>query len=367
MALSIGIVGLPNVGKSTLFNALTKKAAAEASNYPFTTIEPNIGIVSIPDPRLAKLADIVKPEKVVAASVQFVDIAGLVAGAHKGEGLGNQFLAHIRETDAIALVVRCFEDPDVTHVSGKIRPLEDIRTILLELILADQQTLEKLLDRDRKAAKGNDKDAAARVELLERIAAAFDRENLASKVGFSDEERKLLGPLPLITLKPMLYVANVDENDVAHPGRNTFFQEVEAHAEEQGTAAVAMSAKIEAEIAALPEAEQAEFLETIGLEEPNLDTLIRAAYRLLGWQTFLTAGPKEVRAWQVPVGATAPEAAGVIHGDFQDKFIRADVTSFDDYMAAGGEQGARDAGKLRSEGKEYVVQDGDVMNFRHGA
>lgn len=366
MSLSIGIVGLPNVGKSTLFNALTKKAAAEASNYPFTTIEPNVGMVAVPDPRLEKLAELVHPEKVVPATVQFVDIAGLVAGAHKGEGLGNQFLAHIRETDAIAMVVRCFEDADVTHVAGKIRPVDDIRTILLELILADQQTLEKLLERERKAAK-SDKEAAERVELLERIAEAFDRENPANKVGFSDEERRKLGSLPLITLKPIMYVANVDESDVAHPGRNTFYQEIEAHAEEQGSQVVAMSAKIESEIASLPEGEQAEFLETIGLEEPNLDKLIRAAYDLLGWQTFFTAGPKEVRAWQIRKGATAPEAAGAIHGDFQDKFIRADVIGYNDYVAGGGEQGAKDAGKLRSEGKEYVVADGDVLNIKHGA
>jgi GTP-binding protein YchF len=366
MALSIGIVGLPNVGKSTLFNALTKKAAAEASNYPFTTIDPNVGMVSVPDARLEKLAELVHPERVVPATVEFVDIAGLVAGAHKGEGLGNKFLAHIRETDAIALVVRCFEDPDITHVSGKIKPREDIRTILLELILADQQTLEKLLDRERKAAR-SDKEAGARVELLERIAEAFDREHLASSVGFSADERGLLGALPLITLKPFLFVANVSEDDVAHPGRNTFFQEVEAYAEEHRSEAVAMSAKIEAEIAVLPESEQAEFLQTIGLKEPNLNALIRAAYHLLGWQTFFTAGEKEVRAWQVKQGAIAPQAAGVIHGDFEDKFIRADVISFDDYVAHAGENGARDAGKLRSEGKDYIVADGDVMTIKHGA
>lgn len=369
MSLSIGIVGLPNVGKSTLFNALTKKAAAEASNYPFTTIEPNVGMVGVPDPRLDKLTELVKPVKTVPATVQFVDIAGLVAGAHKGEGLGNKFLAHIREASAIALVVRCFEDADVAHVAGKIRPLDDIRTIILELILADAETLEKLLFRERKDAKApgpEGKEAAVLVELLERIEGAFERENLAAKVGFSDEERKLIEKLPLITLKPLLFVANVDESEVAHPSRNVFFQEVEAYAEEQNSRVVAVSAKIEAEIAALPDTEQAEFLETVGLTEPNLDRFIRASYGLLGLQTFFTAGPTEVRAWTVPVGATAPQAAGVIHGDFEAKFIRAEVIAYDDYVEL-GEKGAADAGKLRSEGKDYVVADGDVLNIRHGA
>jgi len=366
MSLSIGIVGLPNVGKSTLFNALTKKAQAEASNYPFTTIEPNVGIVSVPDARLTALTELVKPAQTVPATVQFTDIAGLVAGAHKGEGLGNKFLAHIRETDAIALVVRCFEDPDVVHVSGKIKPLDDIRTIILELILADSETLDKLLERERKEAKSN-KESAEKIEVLERFAGAFEREHVAATVGISDEEKKLLGPLPLITLKPLLFIANVNESEVAKPARNVFYQEVEQYAGEQGSKAVAMSAKIEAEIAGLPETEQAEFLESLGLAEPNLNTLIQRGYELLGLQTFFTAGPKEVRAWQVPVGATAPEAAGVIHGDFQAKFIRAEVIAYQDYMAGSGEAGAKEAGQLRSEGKEYVVQDGDVMLFRHGA
>lgn len=375
LSLSIGIVGLPNVGKSTLFNALTKKAQAEASNYPFTTIEPNVGVVSVPDPRLDKISELVKPAKTIPATMQFVDIAGLVAGAHKGEGLGNKFLSHIRETDAVALVVRCFEDSDVTHVTGKIRPLDDIRTIMLELILADTETLEKLLYAERKAAKDSrlglaaspGLGAAEKAEILERFADAFDRENPASKVGLSAKEQKLMGPLPLITLKPFLFIANVNESEVARPARNVFFQEVEAYAEQQGSAAVAMSAKIEAEIASLPEGEQAEFLDSLGLTEPNLDTFIRAGYKVLGLQTFFTAGPQEVRAWEARKGATAPEAAGVIHTDFQEKFIRAEVIAYKDFVALGSEQAARDAGKLRAEGKEYVVADGDILHFRHGA
>ncbi len=370
MSLSIGIVGLPNIGKSTLFNALTEKAQAEASNYPFTTIEPNVGIVTVPDPRLDRLATLVQPAKVIPASVQFTDIAGLVAGAHKGEGLGNQFLAHIRETDAIAMIVRCFQDTNVTHVSGKIKPADDIRTIILELILADTETLEKLLARERKSAKTpgvEGTEAAEKVEVLERFAEAFDRESVAAKVGLSDKEKKLLGPLPLITLKPILFVANVNEAEVAKPSQNVFYQEVEAYAETHGSEVVAMSAKIEADIAGLARDEQAEFLKEVGLAEPNLNKVIRAAYALLGLQTFFTAGPQEVRAWEIPVGATAPEAAGVIHGDFQAKFIRADVVAYGDFVTKGGESSARDAGKLRSEGKEYVVQDGDVMHFKHGA
>lgn len=365
MPLSIGIVGLPNVGKSTLFNALTKREQAEAANRPFTTIEPNVGIVNVPDKRLDKLAEIAKPEKVVPATVEFVDIAGLVAGAHKGEGLGNQFLSHIREVDALTLVARCFEDPDVSHVTGKISPLDDIRTILVELILADQATLEKILYAERKDAK-SDSEAAIRVELYERITEAFDREHPASSVGFSVEEQKALGKQPLITLKPILFVANVSEAEVAHPGRSPMFQQVEGYAEDNGSQVVAVSAKIEAEVAALPESEQKEFLESLGLSEPNLDRFIRAGYELLGLQTFFTAGPKEVRAWTVKQGANAPEAAGTIHGDFEAKFIRAEVIAYDDYVEL-GEAGAKEAGKARSEGKEYVVQDGDVLNIKHGA
>lgn len=366
MSLSVGIVGLPNVGKSTLFNALIKKAQAEASNYPFTTIEPNVGIVGVPDPRLEKLAAIAKPEKVIPATVEFVDIAGLVAGAHQGEGLGNQFLAHIREVDAIALVVRCFENADVSHVAGKLNPVSDIQTILLELILADSATLEKILARERKLAK-SDAEAAARVELLERIAGAFDREHPASSVGFSADERQTLGKLPLTTLKPFLLVANVSESEVAHPAKSALYQQVEAEAESRGVPIVAVSAKIEAEIAALPEEEQAEFLESVGLTEPNLDRFIRAGYAALNLHTFFTVGPKEVRAWTIPTTATAPEAAGAIHGDFQEKFIRADTVAYDDFVSLGGEKGATEAGKMRSEGKGYRVADGDILHIKHGA
>ncbi|MSU76206.1 redox-regulated ATPase YchF [Patescibacteria group bacterium] len=367
MSLSIAIVGLPNVGKSTLFNALLKKAQAEAENRPFTTIEPNIGVVDVPDPRLAKLAELVSPEKIVPATTQFVDIAGLVSGAHKGEGLGNQFLSHIRETDSIALVVRCFDDPKVTHVSGKVNPIDDLRTIALELILADQQTLEKLIYAEQKLAKGGDKEAAERVELMERIAEAFEREQMASRVGFTHEERAALGNIPLITLKPSLVVANVNEEDVAHPSKNDFYQQAETWAEENGAGLVAVSAKIESELSVMEESEAAEFLESLGLEESNLDRFIRAAYQLLGLITFYTAGPKEARAWPIPKDSTAPQAAGAIHTDFQQKFIRADVISYDDYVAAGSESAAAAAGKQRSEGKDYVVQDGDVLLIKHGA
>ncbi|HEY8108602.1 MAG TPA: redox-regulated ATPase YchF [Patescibacteria group bacterium] len=372
MSLSIGIVGLPNVGKSTLFNALLERAQAEAANRPFTTIEPNEGIVDVPDPRLAKLTELVKPEQTVPATVKFVDIAGLVAGANKGEGLGNQFLSHIRETTAIALVVRCFEDADVTHVAGKLNPVDDLRTVLLELILADQQTLEKLLRPLEKEARG-DKDSAERLELLKRIATALDGEQPARSVEFNADERKKLvhlhssGALPLITWKPMLVVANVDEGDVAKPGTNSFYQEAERWAEDNGLTVVAVSAKIEAEIGALPPEERAEFLKDVGLEEPNLNRVIRAGYGLLELITFYTAGLKEARAWPIRAGSSAPQAAGTIHGDFEKQFIRAEVIAYDDYVAAGSESAARDTGKQRTEGKDYVVQDGDVMHIRHGA
>jgi ribosome-binding ATPase len=369
MSVSIGIVGLPNVGKSTLFNALLERAQAESANRPFTTIEPNEGIVDVPDARLAKLAELVKPEKVVPATVKFVDIAGLVAGANKGEGLGNQFLSHIRETTAIALVVRCFEDADVTHVAGKLNPVDDLRTVLLELILADQQTLEKLLRPLEKEARG-DKDSAERLRLLKQIAAALDGERTAGSVEFNADERKKLaagGPLPLITLKPMIVVANVDEGDVAKPGTNSFYQEAERWAEDNGLSVVPVSAKIEAEIGTLPPEEREEFLKDVGLEEPNLNRFIRAGYALLNLITFYTAGPQEARAWPIKAGSSAPQAAGAIHGDFEKQFIRAEVIAYDDYVSAGSESAARDAGKQRTEGKEYVVQDGDVMHIRHGA
>lgn len=369
MALSIGIVGLPNVGKSTLFNALLERQQAEAENRPFTTIEPNEGIVDVPDERLRKLAELVKPEKTVPATVNFVDIAGLVGGAHKGEGLGNQFLSHIRETTAIALVVRAFEDPKVTHVAGKLHPAGDLRTVLLELILADQQTLEKVRRPLDKEAKG-DKGAAQRLELLKRIADVLDDARPASSVEIKADERKKLsegGPLPLITLKPMVVVANVGEADVAKPGTNAFYQEAERWAEESGTSIIAVSAKIESEIGALAPDERDTFLKDVGLTEPNLNRFIRASYDLLDLITFYTAGPKEVRAWPVKKGSSAPQAAGTIHGDFEKQFIRAEVISYDDFVAAGGEAGARDSGKQRTEGKGYIVQDGDVMHIRHGA
>ncbi len=369
MSLSIGIVGLPNVGKSTLFNALLERAQAESANRPFTTIEPNEGVVDVPDPRLAKLAELVEPEKVVPATVTFTDIAGLVGGASKGEGLGNKFLAHIRETSAIALVARCFEDPQVTHVAGRLGPVDDLRTVLLELILADQQTYEKLIGPLEKEAKGNP-DTAERLKLLKRIGAAFDAEKPAHSVTFDGDERKTLakgGPLPFITAKPMLVVANVGEHDVAKPGTSSFYQEAERWAEEQGFGIVAVSAKIEAEIGSLPPEERGEFLESVGIAEPNLNRFIRAGYDLLDLITFYTAGPKEVRAWPVRRGSSAPRAAGTIHGDFEAKFIRAEVIAYDDFIAAGSESAARDTGKLRAEGKHYIVQDGDVIHVRHGA
>jgi GTP-binding protein YchF len=360
MSIRCGIVGLPNVGKSTLFNALTRAQIA-AENYPFCTIDPNVGVVPVPDPRLQQLAGIVTPEKIVPTTVEFVDIAGLVAGASQGEGLGNQFLSHIREVDAIAHVVRCFESTDIIHVAGKVDPLADIETIDTELALADLATLEKGLERAAKAAKSGDKDAVRRRALYERVKVQLDAVRPVRALSLTEEEHRDLRELHLLTAKPVMYVANVAENGFHD---NPLLVTLEKHAAAEGAVVVPVCAAIEAEIAQLEEAERAEFLAELGLEEPGLNRVIRAAYGLLGLQTFFTAGPKEVRAWTVRTGATAPQSAGVIHTDFERGFIRAEVIAFPDYIAGKGEAGAREAGRLRLEGKDYVVQEGDVMHFR---
>ena len=359
MSLQCGIVGLPNVGKSTLFNALTK-AGIPAENYPFCTIEPHVGLVEVPDPRLDALSLIVKPQRVQHAIVEFVDIAGLVAGASQGEGLGNQFLAHIRETDAIVNVVRCFEDDNVIHVAGKISPLDDIEVIQTELALADMSTVEKAIHREHKKARSGDKDAAKLVELLEQMMPQLNDAKPVRAMGLDAEQLLLIKPLCLITAKPAMYVGNVSDTGFTD---NPLLDQLAAYALAQGAPMVAICASLEAEIADLDEADKEAFLSDMGMQEAGLDRLIRAAYKLLGLQTYFTAGVKEVRAWTIHVGDTAPQAAGVIHTDFERGFIRAQTIAFDDFIANKGEAGAKDAGKMRAEGKEYVVKDGDVLNF----
>ena len=359
MSLQCGIVGLPNVGKSTLFNALTKSGIA-AENYPFCTIEPNVGIVEVPDPRLAALSAIVKPQRIQPAIVEFVDIAGLVAGASKGEGLGNQFLANIRETDAVVHVVRCFSDDNVVHVAGKIDPLHDIEVIDTELALADMTTAEKALNRYKKPASAGDKEAKILCAVLEKCIAQLDQAKPVRALDLSKEELALIKPFCLITAKPVLYVANVKEGGFDN---NPYLDAVQAHAKAEKAEVVAVCAAIEAEIADLEDDEKQMFLADMGLEEPGLNRLIRAAYKLLGLQTYFTAGVKEVRAWTIHIGDTAPKAAGVIHTDFEKGFIRAQTIAFDDFIAYKGEAGAKEAGRMRAEGKEYVVKDGDVLNF----
>ncbi len=360
MALHCGIVGLPNVGKSTLFNALTKATIA-AENYPFCTIDPNVGVVPVPDPRMDELAEIVDPERVLPTTIEFVDIAGLVAGASKGEGLGNQFLGNIRETDAIVHVVRCFEDENVVHVAGKIDPLSDIEVINTELALADMSTIEKALQRATKASKSGDKDEIAKRKVLEKVFAHLDEGKLVRSLDLTEDETKLIKEYCLITIKPTLYIANVQDDGFEN---NPLLDTVQDFATQEGADVVAVCAAIEAEIVQLDDEEKQEFLDDLGLEEPGLDRVVRAAYKLLNLSTYFTAGVKEVRAWTIPVNATAPQAAGVIHTDFEKGFIRAEIVSYQDFVDNKGEQGAKDVGKWRLEGKDYNVQDGDVVHFR---
>jgi GTP-binding protein YchF len=365
MALKIGIVGLPNVGKSTLFNALTRTAAAQAANFPFCTIEPNVGEVNVPDARLDRLAGIAKSAKVIPARITFVDIAGLVRGASKGEGLGNQFLANIRECDAVAHVLRCFEDADVTHVEGRVDPVADAETVETELMLADLESVEKRVAGLSRKLKGGDKEAAVQARLLEAARVALEGGRPARTVEVADEDLKAWRMLQLLTAKPVLYVCNVEE--AAAGSGNAQSARVAEMAAREGSGCVVISAAIEEELAQLDDAERAEYLEAMGLHEPGLDRLIREGYRLLGLSTYFTAGPKEARAWTIPAGVSAPEAAGVIHGDFERGFIRAETIAYDDYVSLGGEAGAREAGRMRSEGKGYRVRDGDVLHFLFNA
>ncbi len=363
MALKAGIVGLPNVGKSTLFNAITQ-AGAESANYPFCTIDPNVGVVEVPDERLQKLADIVHPQRIVPTAFEFVDIAGLVKGASKGEGLGNKFLAHIREVDAIVHVVRCFDDENITHVSGGVNPISDIETINLELILADLESVEKRLERSKKNVKSGDKKVVAEVEVLERIKDTLYNDKPARTVEFTDDEKLIVRDLHLITMKPVLYAANVSEEEAGNAEGNPHVAKVREFAAAEGNEVVPISAKVESEIAELEGEDKAMFLEELGLQESGLDRLIRAAYQLLGLYTYFTAGVQEVRAWTIRKGMKAPQAAGVIHSDFERGFIRAEVVGYDDLVTNGSMNAAKEKGLLRLEGKEYVVKDGDVMHFR---
>ncbi|OPA75740.1 redox-regulated ATPase YchF [Paenibacillus selenitireducens] len=363
MALKAGIVGLPNVGKSTLFNAITQ-AGAESANYPFCTIDPNVGVVEVPDERLDKLTELVVPNKTVPTAFEFIDIAGIVRGASKGEGLGNKFLAHIREVDAIVHVVRCFVDENITHVDGKVDPISDIQTINLELVLADLESVEKRIDRSKKNMKGGNKQYAAEVEVLEKVKEALYNDMPARSVELTDDEKVLLRDLHLLTMKPVLYAANVSEDGVANADENEYVIKVKEFAVAENAEVVPISAKVEAEIAELEGEDKAMFLEELGLEESGLNRLIKAAYRLLGLYTYFTAGVQEVRAWTIRKGMKAPQAAGVIHTDFERGFIRAEVVSYDDLVAAGSMNVAKERGQLRLEGKEYIVKDGDVMHFR---